>query len=71
MYVVQPQKCCNVIVTAFILHNICINHHLPEPELLEDEDNEDEEDGVGHDWYDMHEQDGEATRQTLIENRFH
>ena len=72
--VYKPGKCCKIIVTCMVLHNICIEHNIPLNDDDEEEDENDDDDAVVQQ-EDENEQysinnDGFQVRRQLVERRF-
>ena len=65
MLQLQPAKCCKVILTCAVLHNIAMRNNLPDPEI---EEADEEEDVAAHDYVDA--RGGVRTRQNLIDHHF-
>ena len=64
--VYSPERCIQIIVACFILHNICIDHNIP-LEQQEDEQVEEQDEEI----YDGEaEQAGVEVRNALIRDRF-
>ncbi len=39
----EPGKCCKIVVACMVLHNMCVNAHLPLDEGNDDEEGSDED----------------------------
>ena len=70
-----PSTCAKIITACTVLHNICIDKSVPQPDDVDDEDHHDGDGDHSHDTATAHNNDdsnnsGGRVRQRLIERRF-